>query len=275
MADFTNTNMYQQFRDAFAPKSPYFKVNASAPTIELMQSSSAEFQPVLLVGPRNRQRIGLEEVLNRAGYRVTTVASAQEAIRLFHCWENSGLVLVMRAPDMTPVELCQQMRSRLDHEQDARIVFVASQFDADQAVEWLKAGADDYISGPYLEEKRVLLARLEAAVRTCRFHAANGQGESNGLMRFGDLVIDPSKYRVYVEGQPCDLTRIQFHLLCSFARRPGLVLSHSQLRGMIAKYGGNPDEKSIKSHIHNLRRRLGPAGRKIRTVRGVGYQLRE
>jgi DNA-binding response OmpR family regulator len=214
-------------------------------------------------------------LLTSVGYRVTVVASGREAIHLFHVGENSSLVLALGVSDMTPAELCRQVRSRMVNQQDVPIIIVADQFDADQAVDCLKAGADDYIAAPHLEEKRVLLARLEAALRTHRIHSGHDQGASEGLIHFGKLMIDPSKFRVYVESQPCDLTRIQFHLLCTFARRPGIVFSHSQLRGMITKYGGNPDEKSVKSHIFNLRRRLGSAGRQIRTVRGVGYQLRE
>lgn len=88
-------------------------------------------------------------------------------------------------------------------------------------------------------------------------------------------MIDPPKFLAYVDKHPVQLTRIQFHLLCTMAQRPGWTFSHAQLRGVIAKQGGNPDERSVKSHISHLRRRLGPAADHIETVRGVGYRLSE
>lgn len=241
-----------------------------------MQTSDGTSPLVLLVGSNSKQRSRLEQVLTSGGgYRVITATSGREAVRLLHSWARGALVLLHKVLDMTPVQFCQQIQSELSGDQDLPIVIVDDQFDADQAVECLRAGADDYISGPHLEENRVLLARLETALRTHRIQGDADQDPSDAPLVVGSIMIDPAKFRVYVENEACDLTRIQFHLLYTLARRPGVVFSHALLRGTIAKHGGNPDEKSVKSHVFHLRRRLGPAGQQIQTVRGIGYQLME
>ncbi len=177
---------------------------------------------------------------------------------------------------MTPEVLCDRLKTRIGQYQleEIPIVLLAERFDPDEVVRCFHAGADDCVTGPHLES-RVLLARIQTLLRMCRGRSATESSSADEGVSIGNIIIDPAKFRVLVDKQPLNLTRIQFYLLYMMARRPGWIFSHSQLRGTVARHGGNPDEKSIKSHISHLRRRLGTAAAQIETVRGMGYRIRE
>lgn len=230
---------------------------------------------VLLITSGNQQRDRLERALRQGGYRIMTATSGREAMKVLHSWGNFSMVMVHRLLDMPPVQFCEDLRASDGSHAEVPIILVTENFDADQAVDCLRAGANDYISGPHLDETRVLLARLSAVMRTRQNRLNAVQGESDRLITVGSIVIDPVKLRVFVDDNVVELTKIQFHLLCTLARRPGRVFPHVELRAEIAEHGGNPDERSVKSHIFHLRKRLGSVGNYVQTVRGLGYMLTE
>jgi DNA-binding response OmpR family regulator len=230
---------------------------------------------VLLVTTSNQHRERLERVLKKGGYRTMVASSGREAIRVLHYWGNCSMVILQKMSDMSPVSFCKSLRGSECEHSDVPIILLSQNFDADQAVEFLRAGANDYISGPHLEESRVLLARLTAVLRTQKHQAGKSRSTNDDVLTVGEVVIDMKKRRVFVKGEATELTKLQFHLLAMLARRPGRVFPNVELRSAIAAQGGNPDEKSIKSHIFHLRKRLGAAGCSIKTVRGLGYMLTE
>lgn len=238
-------------------------------------SSDQEGLPVLLAASSSRHLARLQSLLTRSGYRVFPAISGLEALRVLER-EAIALVLLQHVHDMTPDALCERVKTRIaQHQLDLiPVILLAERFDPDEVVRCFHAGADDCVTGPHLES-RVLLARIQTALRSCSGRAALELPIQEERITIGNIVIDRLKFRVYFENRPLDLTRIQFHLLYAMARRPGWIFSHAQLRGTIARQGGSPDEKSVKSHISHLRRRLGPAARHIQTVRGIGYRFCE
>lgn len=236
---------------------------------------SDEGLPVLLVAS-NRGHLGhFRELIAKGEYRVVAANSGKEAIRLLRR-EIVALAVIHEVDDYPPSKLSREIKLRVqrDLRPEIPVVLLASTFDPDYAVRCLRAGSDDYITGPHLE-CRVLLARLEAVLRSYRRRSDERQREPKASLRVGAIMVDPIRFRVEIADQPLDLTRIQFNLLYAMACRPSRALSRSQLRGVLAEYGGNSDDNSIKSHIYHLRRRLGVAGRQIETVRGIGYRIVE
>ena len=134
----------------------------------------------------------------------------------------------------------------------------------------LELGADDYVTKPF--SPRVLLARIRTALRRRAAAPAGGRPPSS---RCKELVIDPGRHEVLLEGQPLDLTLTEFHLLHLLARRPGWVFT----RGQIVKEVHGEDyavtERSIDVHIVGLRKKLGSFGKNLETVRGIGYRLKD
>jgi DNA-binding response OmpR family regulator len=248
---------------------------ATARQERLLDPSGVETLPVLVVASNNRQLSRLQALLTRAGYQVLPAASGAAALRML---EQSpvSLAIAQSVVDMRLEILIERLRLKIDQRQseEVPIILLAERFDPDQIIGCFDAGADDCITGPHLEG-RVLLARIQTMLRSIRGRSPRDVAVQQESVSIGNIVVDPIKFRVFIGDKPIDLTRIQFYLLYMMVRRPGWIFSHAQLRGTIARHGGNPDEKSVKSHISHLRRRLGPAAKVIETVRGMGYRLCE
>jgi two-component system phosphate regulon response regulator PhoB len=91
----------------------------------------------------------------------------------------------------------------------------------------------------------------------------------------GDLAIHPGRHEVLVRGMPVNLTRTEFRVLHALASRPGWVFTRCQIADAIHEGDGLVTDRSVDVQIVGLRRKLGVAGSRIETVRGVGYRLRE
>lgn len=243
--------------------------------LSMAENSEIAAPSVLLVASNAPVRNHFRDLIAKGGYRVAVAASGNEALRFLRI-EVFSLAVVHELDDKTPSKLSREMKLLVDEEMrpPLPVVLLASTFDPDYAVRCLRAGSDDYITGPHLEPK-VLLARLEAVLRSYRRQSSVRERQKKESARIGDILVDPERFRVEVGGRAVEITRIQFTLLYAMACQPGRTFARSQLRGVVAEQGGNLDEGSIKSHIHHLRRRLGSAGRQIETVRGLGYRVTE
>jgi DNA-binding response OmpR family regulator len=132
----------------------------------------------------------------------------------------------------------------------------------------LELGADDYIVKPF--SPRALVARVRAMLRRIQ-----GQVKAPTLIRIGDLEVDVAGYTVTLAGLPVHLTPNEFKLLVSLARRPGQTLTREQLMDELYGAALTGIDRSIDSHVKNLRRKLENAPMSIETVYGIGYRLLE
>jgi two-component system phosphate regulon response regulator PhoB len=131
----------------------------------------------------------------------------------------------------------------------------------------LELGADDYLTKPF--SPRVLLARIKAVLRR---HQELPHHEDTAL-NYGPMVISPVRHTVLLHGRPVPLTATEFRILCLLARRPGWVFSRQQILETTPGYEVSATERSVDVHIASLRRKLGPYGETIETIRGVGYRF--
>ena len=133
-------------------------------------------------------------------------------------------------------------------------------------------GADDYLIKPF--SPRELVARVRALLRRARVEA-EPQIE---VLDFGDLVIDISGHKVMVEGKEVDLTASEFKLLTTLARYPGRVYTRMELVEKVLGYDFEGYERTIDSHVKNLRAKIGDNPRSpkwLHTVHGVGYRFED
>ncbi|HEY4751951.1 MAG TPA: response regulator transcription factor, partial [Candidatus Limnocylindrales bacterium] len=138
----------------------------------------------------------------------------------------------------------------------------------------LTVGADDYIVKPF--SPREVVARVKALLRRPRT-AGGASGAQPGEAPPG-LDVDEGRRMVRVDGQPVELTALEFNLLARLAREPGIVVARQAILDAVWGEGYESDDHLVDVHVANLRRKLGddPARpRFVETVRGVGYRLRE
>jgi two-component system phosphate regulon response regulator PhoB len=132
----------------------------------------------------------------------------------------------------------------------------------------LELGADDYITKPF--SPRVLLARVRTALRRRRVEPL---AEAEPL-KIHELVIHPGRHEVWLEDRPLDLTVTEFRLLHMLASRPGWVFSREQIVKGVHGEDYPASDRSVDVQVVSLRKKLGPYGKYLETVRGVGYRFR-
>jgi two-component system phosphate regulon response regulator PhoB len=137
-------------------------------------------------------------------------------------------------------------------------------------VSGLEIGADDYVTKPF--SPRVLLARVRALLRTEANEASHAM---TSLDRTRKISIHHGRHEVRVNGEPINLTYSEFAILNLLARRVGWVFTRLQILNAIRGEDYTATTRSVDTQIVGLRKKLGPAGKCIETVRGVGYRFRE
>ncbi len=203
----------------------------------------------------------VQAYLEREGFQVYTAADGRSALKAARAFRPDVIVLDIMLPGMDGLEVLTTLR----RESDVYIILLTARVDETDRVVGLTLGADDYVTKPF--SPRELAARIRAALRRL-----GKTGESKQVLLFRDLRIDPAARRVWLKGQEIHLTPREFDLLQALAEHNGMVLSRAQLLERIwGPYFG--DDRVVDVHIGNLRRKLGPLGEWVATVRGVGYRF--
>jgi two-component system OmpR family response regulator len=206
-------------------------------------------------------RRGLEE----EGYSVDVATTGTDAIWVAAENPYDAVVLDVMLPDIDGFAVCRELRSR---ERWMPVMFLTARDAVDDRVAGLDLGADDYLTKPFSFEE--LLARLRALIR-------RGPSERPAVLAIGDLALDPARHRVTRGNVEVDLTAKEFALLEYFMRRPGEVLSRTQILEHVWDFGFDGDSNVVDVYIRYLRGKIDrPFGLdSIETVRGSGYRLRE
>ncbi|MBK8230700.1 MAG: response regulator transcription factor [Candidatus Eisenbacteria bacterium] len=212
----------------------------------------------------------VEYNLAREGYRVTCVGSGEEALKVARAQIPDLVVLDLMLPGRDGLEVCKTLRA---DERTARIpiLMLTAKSEESDVVLGLEVGADDYLAKPF--SPRVLVARAKAALRrTTTAVAEKGAGQT---LKVHEIVIEPGRHAVRIEGEPIDLTLTEFRILHLLARRPGWVHSRDQIIEAIRGEDYPVTPRSVDVHIAGLRKKLGSQGKYLTTVRGVGYRFEE
>ena len=205
-----------------------------------------------------------KHLLEKEGFDVVVAGDGSKAVELARKEKPEIAVLDLGLPDVDGLEVCRRIRQFTD----AYIVMVTGRSDEVDKIVGLSVGADDYVTKPF--SPRELTARIQAMRRRPR-----GSGES-GAREYGSLRVDPVVREVTVNGEPIDLTKIEFGILDLLSSSPRRTFTRNQLLEDV--WGDNwfGDDHIIDVHVGNLRRKLGEsasAPRHIRTVRGIGYRF--
>ncbi len=174
------------------------------------------------------------------------------------------VLLDIMLPEEDGLSVLKKLRADRSAERLPVIMLTAKNTEYDRVC-GLDTGADDYISKPF--GMMELTARVRAVLR--RSSASAPERE----YRLGELSLDPRRHLVTVGGEPVQLTYKEFRLLELLMEGGGAVLTRSVLMDRIWDLAAERENRTLDVHVRTLRAKLGPAGKYIETVRGVGYRI--
>jgi len=208
--------------------------------------------------------------LEAAGYEVLAAFNGEVALHIIRRERPDLVLLDLMLPERDGLEITRLLRSDPLLVQTPVIMLTARVSDTDKIV-GLEMGADDYITKPY--NPREVLARVRASLRV---RSSLGQGLKSKVLRVGGLELDTGLHSVTVDGRIIGLTVTEFDILQALLEHAGFVMTRQDLirRAMGDEFLGV--ERTLDSHIRNLRRKIEPNPHQphyIQSVYGVGYRL--
>jgi DNA-binding response OmpR family regulator len=205
------------------------------------------------------------DYLERDGYRVISAGDGNSALAMARREKPDLIVLDLMLPGMDGWEVCRALR----RESATPIIMLTARAEESDQIVGLELGADDYVTKPF--SPRALVARVRAVLRR-----AQGNIQTPSLIEQGSLKIDMAGHHAELEGTALYLTPNEFRLLAALAQHPGQTLTREQLLDELHGAAYNRFDRSVDSHIKNLRRKLesDPSRpRFIETVYGIGYRF--
>ncbi|MBC7237976.1 MAG: response regulator transcription factor [Chloroflexi bacterium] len=210
----------------------------------------------------------LRGYLERAGFAVLTAYDGREALRIARQEKPDLIILDLMLPGLDGTDVCRVLRQ----ESNVPIIMLTARVEETDRVVGLELGADDYVTKPF--SPREVVARVRAVLRRTRGDLA----EQEEILQVGRLRLDTAKRTLFVDGAPVDLTPSEFEILRAMMRAPGRVFERAQLLEAAQGMAYEGYERTIDTHIKNLRKKIEPDPRRpeyILTVHGVGYKMRE
>jgi DNA-binding response OmpR family regulator len=201
--------------------------------------------------------------LEQDGFRVHAVTDGKAALEAIASKHPALMVLDLMLPEVDGFEVCRRLRA--ENHPIPILILTARDDDVDKIV-GLEMGADDYLTKPF--NPRELVARVKALLRR-----SERQSAQPAVFHLGDLVIDPARREVSVNGQPIELRTQEFDLLLAFTEHKGLVLTREQLLKLAWGYDYYGQTRTVDVHVAHLRKKLAPSQARIETITGVGYKL--
>jgi DNA-binding response OmpR family regulator len=221
---------------------------------------------VMLVEDERKLRDLVRSYLERAGFTVLSTGSGAEAIMLASSASPDLIVLDLGLPDVPGETVAREVRAIAP----TPIVMLTARSAEDDRIRGLELGADDYVTKPF--SPRELVLRVQAILRR------GGMATEQGVTSYGEgaLVIDQPRRLVTVNGAEVSLTPTEWGILVALATVPGRVYSRFELINRVRGYEFEGYERTVDSHVKNLRRKIedDPANpRIVQTVLGGGYRL--
>jgi len=229
--------------------------------------SKSDPRRVLLVEDEKAIRDAVAAYLERDGFWVTPAADGAIALNAFHNDAPFDLIILdLMLPKIPGEVVCKEIRNV----SDIPIIMLTAKGEIDNRIAGLELGADDYLVKPF--SPRELIARVRALLR--RVHSSDDPQRDK--LVYDGLELDISAHRALLDEQDLDLTASEFKLLTTLARYPGRVYTRMELVEKVLGYDFDGYERTVDSHVKNLRAKLNDDPRDprfIHTVHGVGYRF--
>ena len=210
----------------------------------------------------------LRSYLERSGYSVLTAGTGAAALAALRTARPDVLLLDLMLPDLDGWAITREVR-RDPVLAETQIIMLTARVEDSDKILGLELGADDYMTKPF--NPREVVARVKARLRRQQ------EGALPQILAAGALRLDRGRHEVRVANRPVELTPTEFSLLELLLENPGHTFSRAELISRALGYGFEGYERTLDSHIKNLRRKIETdprAPQYVETVYGVGYRLR-
>ena len=221
---------------------------------------------ILLVEDEKAIRDAASAYLRREGFDVTPVGDGRLALSEFAIGSYDLVILDLMLPGIQGEEVCSTIRQ----DSDVPIIILTAKGETEHRIAGLELGADDYLVKPF--SLRELVARVRAILR----RTMGSDDTQKDVYEFGDLIINLTEHAVFLKGEEVELTASEFKLLTTLAQVPGRVFTRMELVERVLSYTYEGYERTIDSHVKNLRAKINDDSRNpkwIQTVHGVGYRF--
>jgi DNA-binding response OmpR family regulator len=214
----------------------------------------------------------LDFSLGMEGYEVLTALDGEQAVDKARSEHPDLIVLDIMMPKLDGLEVCKEIRA----ESNVPIVMLTARADEVDKVIGLELGADDYMTKPF--SLREFRSRVKAALRRAGMATDGESKPADRTIEAGNVVIDPGRRVVTVDGEAITLTFMEFEILMALASEPGRVLTREALLERVWGDSAYRDIRTVDVHIRHLREKIEPDASNpeyILTVRNVGYRFRD
>ncbi|WP_088051928.1 response regulator transcription factor [Virgibacillus dakarensis] len=221
---------------------------------------------VMIVDDESELRKSISTFLQNEGYLTLNAHNGIEALRLIEENKNIDIILLdVMMPEKDGYETLRDLRMAQNR---IPVILLTAKTDEVDKLLGLEIGADDYITKPF--SLREVVARMKAVLR----RTSEEQADDEWIQQ-EDIKINLSTYEVYINGTKANLTPTEFIILMTLAEKPGRVYSRLQLMNIAIGEAFVNYERSIDTHVSNLRRKLSELGSSasIQTVYGIGYRF--
>ncbi|WP_017754369.1 response regulator transcription factor [Calidifontibacillus oryziterrae] len=220
---------------------------------------------ILIVEDEDILREIMKDYLVDEGYKVLEAADGNEALAIFEEYEVHLIILDIMLPELDGWSVCKRIRKS----SNVPIIMLTARSDEDDTLLGFELGADDYVTKPY--RPPILLARVKRLLDSRYSHISNKSNEDT-LISSGIHVHFPTR-TVFVDGEQISLTYTEFEILTYLMQNQGIILTREQLITKIWGYEFSGDDRTVNSHIRNLRHKLGNKANCIVTVIRAGYKF--
>ena len=203
--------------------------------------------------------------LRQAGHEVVTAATAEDAFAEIARTLPDLVLLDLMLPDLPGTEICRRLKTE-PRTRHIPVVMVTARGEEVDRVVGFELGADDFVTKPF--SVRELLLRVRAVLR----RGAPGEPDP-AREQVGPVRIDEVAHRAFVSGKEIELTALEFRLLSTFMARVGRLQTRDTLLHDVWQMNGEPQTRTVDTHVKRLREKLGEARDLIETVRGAGYRM--
>jgi two-component system OmpR family response regulator len=223
---------------------------------------------ILVVDDDSHIREVICVALKKAGMVPLEARDGAEALARFAAEQPALIVLDIGMPELDGLDVCRQVRKS----SDVPILFLSARDDEIDRVLGLEIGGDDYVTKPF--SPRELVARINVILRRTMSRGGDAKQPGRALM-LGGLTIDLPQHVAQFNGEPLTLTGIEFEILKTLLTRPSVVFNREQIMAAAYQMNIQVSDRTIDSHIRNIRAKLAAAGcdNVIDTVHGIGFRL--